>query len=133
YVEAEVKAGNTLSNKNGLNVPGAVLDIPALTNKDKKDLQAGLDMGGDWIAQSFIQTANDLEETRNIIKAHKNKHTALMAKIEKPSALQHLQEIIEAADGIMLARGDLGVEIPPQDVPAAQKRVVRMAREAGKP
>lgn len=129
YVEVQIKAGTHLSNRKGLNVPGTVIPIPALTDKDKKDLSAALDMGVDWIAQSFVQTPEDVKLAKALIKGR----AALMVKLEKPSALEHLDEIIALADGIMLARGDLGVEIPPQKVPAVQKRVVRRVRESGKP
>ena len=129
FVEAIIKAGNSLSDRKGLNVPGAIIPIPALTAKDKKDLKAALDMGVDWIAQSFVQTPEDVKDARKLIKGR----AALMVKLEKPSALLRLEEIIELSDGVMVARGDLGVEIPPEKVPGAQKRVVRLAREKGKP
>lgn len=129
FVEAEIRAGTHLSGRKGLNVPGAVIPIPALTAKDKRDLEAALDMGADWIAQSFVQTAEDVREARELI----NNRAALMVKLEKPSALDCLEGILKLADGVMLARGDLGVEIPPEDVPSVQKRVVRQVRAAGKP
>lgn len=129
YVLAEIRAGGKLSDKKGLNVPGAYLEIPALTEKDKKDLKAALDMGVDWIAQSFVQTAADVREAKKLIKGR----AALMVKLEKPSAITNLEDIVELADGVMLARGDLGVEIPPEDVPSVQKRVVRYVRSVGKP
>ena len=129
YFVAEIRAGGTLSNKKGFNVPEAFLPIPALTEKDRKDLKAALDMGVDWIAQSFVQTADDVKEARKLI----GDKAALMVKIEKPAAIQNLEEIVDLADGVMLARGDLGVEIPPEDVPAVQKQVVRYVRSVGKP
>lgn len=129
YVEAVIRSGTELSNRKGLNIPGAIIPIPALTDKDHKDLDAALKMGVDWIAQSFVQTPKDVEETRQII----GDQAALMVKLEKPSALEHLDEIIDLADGVMLARGDLGVEIPPENVPATQKRVVQKLRDKGKP
>ena len=129
YLEGIVQSGSALSNHKGFNIPGIILPIPALTEKDRIDLEAALDMGVDWIAQSFVQRPEDVIEARALI----NGRAALMAKIEKPSALVQLEEIIEHVDGIMLARGDLGVEIPPEKVPAAQKRVVRMVRDKGKP
>jgi pyruvate kinase len=103
--------------------------VPALTEKDKEDLKAALDMGVDWIAQSFVQRAEDVAEAKDLI----NGRAALLAKIEKPAALESIDEIVEIVDGIMLARGDLGVEIPPENVPAEQKRLVRKVRHAGKP
>ncbi len=129
YLLGEVMAGSKLSNNKGFNIPGVIIPVPALTDKDRVDLDAALEMGADWIAQSFVQTAADVAETKKII----NGRAALMAKIEKPSALQYFEEILQHCDGIMLARGDLGVEIPPEDVPSVQKRIVRQTRDAGKP
>lgn len=133
YLEGQVRSGSALSNNKGFNVPNVVLPIPALTEKDKEDLKSALDMGVDWVAQSFVQRPHDVLEAKDLIKSHKKNKAALMVKIEKPSALEHLEEIIELADGVMLARGDLGVEIPPEDVPAVQKNVVRLVRDMGKP
>lgn len=130
HVEAVIKAGNTLSDRKGLNVPGAVVPIPALTEKDKADMKVALDLGADWIAQSFVQTPEDVQAARALMEGSS---AALLVKIEKPSALLLLEDIVALADGVMLARGDLGVEIPPEDVPSAQKRVVRHVRHAGKP
>lgn len=129
YVVAEIRAGGKLSDKKGLNVPGAYLEIPALTDKDKKDLEAALDMGVEWIAQSFVQTPEDVQEALDLIKGR----AALIVKLEKPAAITNLEGIVDLADGVMLARGDLGVEIPPEDVPSVQKRVVRYVRSVGKP
>ena len=129
YVDCEVRAGSKLSDRKGFNVPDIVIPLPALTEKDKEDLQMALKIGVDWIAQSFVQTANDVRQAQDLIKGR----AALMAKIEKPAALEHLDEIIEVVDAVMLARGDLGVEIPPERVPAVQKKVVWKLREAGKP
>ena len=129
YLLGTVQAGSTLSNHKGFNIPGIMLPIPALTEKDKIDLAAALDMGVDWVAQSFVQRLEDVQEAKALIRGR----AALMAKIEKPSALVELDDIIECVDGIMLARGDLGVEIPPENVPAVQKEVVRKVRESGKP
>lgn len=128
YVEAVIRTGAELSNRKGLNIPNEVIPVPALTDKDRSDLQAALDMGVDWIALSFVQKPEDLEEARALIQ----ERAALMAKIEKPSALAHIESIIAASDGIMVARGDLGVEIPPEQVPATQKNIIRQARQAGK-
>lgn len=128
-LDAEIVSGSGLSNNKGFNLPGVVLPIAALTDKDKEDLEAAIDMGADWIAQSFVQKPEDVIEAQKLIKGR----AALMAKIEKPSAVESLDDIIEVVDGIMLARGDLGVEIPPEDVPAVQKKVVRKVRHAGKP
>ena len=129
YLDGVVKTGAALSDKKGFNIPGINLPIPALTEKDIKDLEAALGMGVDWIAQSFVQKPEDVQEAKDLIKGR----AALMVKLEKPSALVQLEEIIELADGVMIARGDLGVEIPPEDVPSVQKHVVRAVREKGKP
>jgi len=129
WVEAKIIAGSKLSDRKGLNVPGAVIPLDALTEKDRTDLRAALKMGVDWIAQSFVQTAADVKMARRLIRGR----AALMVKIEKPSALEHLDEIIALADGVMLARGDLGIEIPAQKVPTVQKDVVDKVRLAGKP
>lgn len=129
YLIAEIMAGSKLSNNKGFNIPGVIIPMPALTDKDRVDLDAALAMGADWVAQSFVQTAKDVEEAQSLIKGR----AALMAKIEKPSALEFFADILKHVDGIMLARGDLGVEIPPEDVPAVQKRIVRQTRDAGKP
>lgn len=129
FLMTEVEAGSKLSNNKGFNVPGVVLPIEALTEKDRIDLEAALEMGADWIAQSFVQTPDDIRLAKDLIKGR----AKLMIKLEKPSALDYLDEMIALSDGVMLARGDLGVEIPPEQVPAVQKRVVRAVRHAGKP
>ncbi len=129
YIEARIEAGSKLSDRKGLNIPDEVIPLAALTDKDKADLQVALELGVDWIAQSFVQTPDDVREALRLIDGR----AALMVKLEKPSALNHLVEIVELADGVMVARGDLGVEIPPERVPAVQKRIVRQVREAGKP
>ena len=128
-LQAKIVAGTKLSNHKGFNIPGVIIPVEPLTKKDKEDLKAALDMDVDWIAQSFVQGPDDVRETIDLIDGR----AALMAKIEKPSAVETIKEIVELVDGIMLARGDLGVEIPPEDVPAVQKRVVRKVRHAGKP
>ncbi len=121
--------GEYLSDKKGFNIPGVILPLPALTKKDRVDLEFALKQGVDWVAQSFVQTPEDAAEAKKLIDGR----AALMVKLEKPSALARLEEILDYADGVMLARGDLGVEMPPEEVPSIQKRVVRMVREAGKP
>lgn len=126
---ARVVSGRKLSDNKGVNVPGTVLPIAALTEKDRRDLAAALDFGVDWIAQSFVQKPEDVAEAKKLIAGR----AGLIAKIEKPAALDSFDRILDLADGIMLARGDLGVEIPPEDVPSVQKRIVRRVRHAGKP
>ena len=123
------EVGGVISNRKGVNVPDAVVPVPALTDKDRRDLQFAIEQGADWIALSFVQRPEDLAEARKLI----NGRAALMAKIEKPAAIGRLDEIIELSDGIMVARGDLGVELDPEDVPPLQKRIVAMARRQGKP
>ena len=129
YFIAEIRAGGKLSDKKGFNVPESYLEIPALTDKDKIDLKAALEIGADWIAQSFVQTGADVAEAKALI----NGKAKLIVKLEKPAALENLEEIVALADGVMLARGDLGVEIPPENVPSVQKHVVRYVRGLGKP
>ncbi len=129
FLDTEVIAGKKLSNNKGVNVPGVVLPIPALTTKDRADLISALDMGVDFIALSFVQRPEDVVEARGLIAGR----AQICIKIEKPSALECLEELIDLTDTVMLARGDLGVEIPAEDVPSTQKRVVRLSRAAGKP
>ena len=128
-IETEVLTGGALSDHKGVNLPDVLLPLSPLTEKDRRDLAFGLDMGADWVALSFVQRAEDVAEARRLIAGR----AAIMAKIEKPSAVDNLNEIIDYADGIMIARGDLGVELPPEDVPSLQKRMIRAARDAGKP
>lgn len=128
-VETEVVIPGRLSNNKGLNVPDVVVPLPALTAKDRRDLTLALDAGVDWIALSFVQRSEDVAEARKLIGGR----ASLMSKIEKPAALGDIDAIIEQSDAIMVARGDLGVELPPQEVPGAQKRLVTAARHAGKP
>jgi pyruvate kinase len=129
HAETEVLSGGRLTDSKGVNVPKAILPLSPLTDKDRRDLQFGLDLGADWIALSFVQRPDDVAEARRLVAGR----AAIMAKIEKPAAIDQLEQIIDLADGIMVARGDLGVELPPEDVPGLQKRIVRAARAAGKP
>ena len=124
------EVGGVISDRKGVNVPDAVVPIPALTEKDRRDLTFALDQGADWIALSFVQRPEDVAEARKLMGTSQ---TALMAKIEKPAAVERLEEIIELADGIMVARGDLGVELNPEEVPPIQKRIVAITRRSGKP
>ena len=124
-----VEVGGALSNNKGLNVPDVVLPMAALTEKDRSDLAFAVDQGVDWIALSFVQRPEDLAEARKLIGGK----AALLAKIEKPAAIDRLEEIVEACDGVMVARGDLGVELPPQAVPPLQKRIVEVSRRLGRP
>jgi pyruvate kinase len=131
-VECQVINGGTLGEHQGINLPGAALSIPALTEKDRKDLEFGLEHGVDAIALSFVRSAADVLEAKKIIAAHK-KDVPVIAKLEKPQALDQLEAILEACDGVMVARGDLGVEMPPEKVPVIQKHVIRRATEWRKP
>jgi len=128
-IDAEVVNAGTISNRKGVNVPSATLDLSPLTPKDRADLDFGLKLGVDWVALSFVQKPSDLLEARGIIQDR----AGLMAKIEKPAALERIDEIVQLADAIMVARGDLGVEIPPEQVPGRQKQLVRACRHAVKP
>ena len=128
-LETTVVAGGVLSDSKGVNLPNTVLALSAITEKDHRDLQFGLELGADWIALSFVQRPDDVAAARRLIAGR----AAVMVKIEKPAAVECLDEIIDLADGIMIARGDLGVELPPEDVPGLQKRMIRASREAGKP
>ncbi len=128
-IETRVEIGGALSNSKGLNVPDVVLPMAALTEKDRSDLAFALDQKVDWIALSFVQRPDDLAEARRLIQGR----AALLAKIEKPSAIDRLEEIVEQCDGVMVARGDLGVELPPEQVPPLQKRIVEVSRRLGRP
>ncbi|HKC43190.1 MAG TPA: pyruvate kinase [Burkholderiales bacterium] len=124
-----VIAGGPLSDRKGVNVPGVILPLSALTEKDRTDLEFGLELGVDWVALSFVQRPEDVREIRLLAKDR----AAIMCKLEKPAAIERLEEIVALCDGVMVARGDLGVELPAERVPAIQRRIVRMCREAGKP
>ena len=128
-IEAVVEVGGKVSDSKGVNVPDVLIPIPALTEKDRSDLQFALEQGADYIALSFVQRPEDVAEARILV----GDRAALMAKIEKPQAIDRLAEILEHADAVMVARGDLGVELPPEGVPPLQNRIVAMARQAGKP
>jgi pyruvate kinase len=128
-IVTRIEIGGKLSNSKGLNVPDVVLPLAAMTEKDQSDLAFACEAGVDWIALSFVQRPEDLAEARRLIAGR----AALLAKIEKPAAVERLDEILEACDAVMVARGDLGVELPPQAVPPLQKRIVESARRQGKP
>ncbi|WP_299439810.1 pyruvate kinase [uncultured Rhodospira sp.] len=128
-IVTRVLTGGTLSDHKGLNVPNVMLPISALTEKDRGDLAFALELGVDWVALSFVQRPEDVAEIRKIVAGR----CAIISKLEKPGALDSLDRIIELSDGVMVARGDLGVEIPPERVPIVQKRIIRACRSAGKP
>ena len=125
----EVCNDGALSDRKGVNVPGAILALSAMTDKDRADLAFGLELGVDWVALSFVQRPEDIEEIKALVAGR----AWVMAKLEKPAAIESLEAIVEASDGVMVARGDLGVEKPPEDVPILQKRIIRVCREVGKP
>ncbi|WP_342619642.1 pyruvate kinase [Rhodoferax sp. GW822-FHT02A01] len=129
FAETTVMVGGQISDRKGLNVPSVILPISPLTPKDREDLEFGLALGVDWVALSFVQRPQDIEEARAIIGSR----AWIMAKLEKPSAVEHLEAIVDLCDGIMVARGDLGVELPPEQVPELQRLIVRACRKAGKP
>jgi pyruvate kinase len=129
FAEAECIVGGTLSDHKGINLPNVVLPLSAVTQKDRADIAFALQHGADWIALSFVQRPEDVAEGRKQIGTA----AGLMVKLEKPSAIAHLSEIIDLADALMVARGDLGVEMPPEDVPTVQRRIVHACRLAGKP
>lgn len=129
FAETIVINGGIVSDHKGVNVPSAELALSAMTEKDHQDLKVGLELGVDWVALSFVQRPADIEEVKAIVKGR----AGVMAKLEKPSAIEYLHDIVAQADAIMVARGDLGVELPPEDVPVQQKRIINACRMAGKP
>ena len=131
-LKAEVIAGGPLSSNKGFNLPDSSLTVPSLTKKDLADLEYGLSQEVDWVALSFVRTADDIVELKRLI-AEKGTHTKVIAKIEKPEAVKNIDEIIKVSDGIMVARGDLGVEVPLQRVPLIQKTIVEKCLAAAKP
>lgn len=129
YAETTVVIGGPISNRKGVNVPSVTLPISPLTAKDREDLAFGLSLGVDWVALSFVQRPEDITEARALI----GDRAWIMAKLEKPAAIRELAGIVALADGVMVARGDLGVELPPEEVPELQRQIVRACRQAGKP
>lgn len=128
-IETKVINGGPLSDRKGLNVPSVALPLSAMTKKDREDLSFGLSLGVDWVALSFVQTPQDVIEARKII----GNKAGIISKLEKPLAIDHLEEIIHHSDAVMVARGDLGVEMLPEEVPSIQKMIVQACRKAGKP
>jgi pyruvate kinase len=129
FAECDIVVGGKISDRKGVNVPDVVLPLSPLTPKDREDLRFGIDLGCDWVAMSFVQRPEDVAELRKLIGGR----AKVIAKLEKPAAIERLEEIIDLSDAIMVARGDLGVEMPPEDVPAIQKRIVAACRKSGKP
>jgi len=129
FAQTRVMTGGEIGDRKGVNLPSAILPIPAMTEKDRRDLAFALDLGADWIALSFVQRPEDVAEAKKMIAGR----AGLMAKLEKPAAVDRLGEIVDLSDAVMVARGDLGVEVPPEEVPSLQKRMVRVCRQVGKP
>jgi pyruvate kinase len=129
YADTEVVVGGVVSDHKGVNIPGVILPISVITEKDRADLAYGLELDIDWVGQSFVQQRADVEELKNLVKGQ----AKILVKLEKPSALEDIDEILEVCDGVMVARGDLGVELPPEQVPVAQKKIIRCCRQVGKP
>ena len=128
-LEATVVVGGVIRRRKGVNVPGVRLPISAITEKDAEDMAFALSCGVDWVALSFVQQVEDVRKAKRAVSGK----TGVIAKIEKPSALECIEDIINEVDAIMVARGDLGVEIPPEEVPSEQKRILSLCRQAGKP
>jgi pyruvate kinase len=128
-IDTVVEVPGTISDRKGVNLPNLVVPLSPMTPKDRKDLDYGLSLGVDWVALSFVQHAHDIAELKKLVAGR----AAVMAKLEKPAAIEHLDEIIEQSDGIMVARGDLGVEMPPEAVPPLQKRILAACRVLGRP
>ncbi len=129
FADTKVITGGEISDHKGVNVPNVVLAVAALTEKDRGDLEFALDKGADWVGLSFIQQPDDVAAVRDLVDGR----IAIMAKLEKPMAMARLDDIIELSDAVMVARGDLGVEMAPEEVPSLQKRIIRACRLAGKP
>ena len=128
FAETAVRIGGQLSERKGVNVPSVVLPLSPLTERDRRDLDFGLGLGMDWVALSFVQRPEDVEEARAIVGSR----AFIMSKLEKPAAIDRLDEIVSKSDGIMAARGDLGVEMPPEQVPIIQREIVRTCRREGR-
>ncbi|MBP6985112.1 MAG: pyruvate kinase [Alphaproteobacteria bacterium] len=129
FAETKVIVPGRISHNKGVNVPGVALPISVLTEKDRKDLAFGLDLGVDFVALSFVQKPEDVLEARDLIQGR----AKIISKLEKPQAIEHLEEIVRLSDGVLVARGDLGVEMLPEEVPSIQKRIIRICREQGRP
>jgi pyruvate kinase len=132
-VQCEVIKGGILKSRKGVNLPSLPLRLPSLTEKDKQDLEFGISQGVDWVSLSFVRKAEDVQTLRDLLTQHGAADTPVLAKIEKPQAVENLEAILSVVDGIMVARGDLGVEIPPEKVPGLQKKIIRRCNQKGIP
>lgn len=132
YILTEAMNTHDIKNRRGINVPGAKLNMPFISEKDRNDIIFGCQVGVDYIAASFVRRASDVLEIREILKQYNQERIQIIAKIENQEGVENAEEILEVADGVMVARGDLGVEVPAEEVPVIQKRLIRQCNEAGK-
>ncbi|MED4603134.1 pyruvate kinase, partial [Paenibacillus validus] len=132
-IVCRIKNGGLLGGKKGVNVPGVKINLPGITEKDANDIVFGIQQGVDFIAASFVRKASDVIEIREILERHNATHIQIISKIENQEGVENLDEILEVSDGLMVARGDLGVEIPAEDVPIVQKAMIKKCNQAGKP
>ncbi len=132
-VECQIINGGVLGSRKGVNIPDVYVNLPSLTEKDIEDIKFGIEMGFDYIAASFVRSANDVIKIRRVLEENNGSHIAIISKIESRDGVNNIDEILEVSDGIMVARGDLGVEIPPEEVPLVQKRLISKANQKGKP
>ncbi len=132
-VICKVSIGGEIGTRKNVNIPGSIVDLPAVSEQDVSDIEFGIQNGIDFIAQSFVKTPEDVLEVRALLKKHNAEHIHIIAKIESFQALQYLDEIIKVSDGIMVARGDLGVQIPIEEIPEIQKKIIKKCNIAGKP
>lgn len=132
-IVCRIKNGGLLGGKKGVNVPGVKINLPGITEKDANDIIFGIEQGVDFIVASFVRKASDVIEIREILERHNARHIQIISKIENQEGVDNLDEILEVSDGLMVARGDLGVEIPAEDVPIVQKAMIKKCNQAGKP
>lgn len=132
-IKCRIVNGGTIKSKKGVNVPGVAISLPGITEKDANDIVFGIEQGIDFIAASFVRKASDVLEIRELLEKHNAGHIQIISKIENQQGVDNLDEILEVSDGLMVARGDLGVEIPAEEVPLVQKRMIEKCNVAGKP
>lgn len=132
-IKCRIVNGGTIKSKKGVNVPGVAISLPGITEKDANDIKFGIEQGIDFIAASFVRKASDVLEIRELLERNNATHIQIISKIENQQGVDNLDEILEVSDGLMVARGDLGVEIPAEDVPLVQKRMIEKCNRAGKP
>lgn len=132
-IKCRIVNGGSIKSKKGVNVPGVAISLPGITEKDANDIVFGIEQGVDFIAASFVRKASDVLEIRELLEKHNAGHIQIISKIENQQGVDNLDEILEVSDGLMVARGDLGVEIPAEEVPLVQKRMIQKCNVAGKP